>query len=293
MKNFFFLAIFSILLASCNNDSASNEGLASAIETFKNEPSNENKNALILAAEKEITSSENIGSVFNQTVGALREKGLSQEAVNWMSQVLKEHVVYPDRANNLMTLADVWEKDLKKPTQASLIRQGVLNTYPQTEGLETYKAGLENVPPIDMRLRSFAKKIFSDSTASFNKSVAREFVMACENFVLSQPKDSLCPQFLIDAATISRNLGEKEQVIDLFQWVYMDYPNSPKAGDAKFMEAFTYDSDLKDYDRARESYETFINSYPQHPFAESAKAMLANLGKSDEEILKELEAKNQ
>ncbi|MEZ4949953.1 MAG: hypothetical protein R2784_11280 [Saprospiraceae bacterium] len=46
----------------------------------------------ILAAEKEITSSENIGSVFNQTVGALRKK-VFQEAVNWMSQVLKEHVV--------------------------------------------------------------------------------------------------------------------------------------------------------------------------------------------------------
>ena len=58
-----------------------------------------------------------------------------------------------------------------------------------------------------------------------------------------------------------------------------------------FLKAFTFDNDLKDYENARKYYEEFLAKYPNNEFAESAKFLLDNLGKSDEELRQIIEQK--
>lgn len=60
-----------------------------------------------------------------------------------------------------------------------------------------------------------------------------------------------------------------------------------------FLEAFTYDNELKEVDVARQLYEQFIDKFPKDELADDAKFLLKNLGKSDDEILQELGTENQ
>ena len=47
---------------------------------------------------------------------------------------------------------------------------------------------------------------------------------------------------------------------------------------------------IKKPEAAREVYEKFLKRYPDHQMAESARFLLKNMGKSDEEILQTIEA---
>lgn len=290
MKTVLYSLIVLITLISCGSDET-NAALASSLEIFEADPSLKNYNQLLVTANGAIEKDGNIQvAPILTTLEAIRKAGKAPSGQEWLLKILQENLDFEGREKVLAAYANLWEKDLKKPTQASIIRQGLLITHPELPALKAYKANLEQLPPAPQRLRGFAEKMFADSTGVFNPKIAASFVPACENFALSQPADSLSPVFLMDAATIARNLNQTQKVLELFKWVYEKYPNSSKAGDAKFSEAFTFDNDLKDFDRAKVAYEAFLKDYPDHPFAPSAKVMLKNLGKSDEQIIRELEA---
>ena len=121
---------------------------------------------------------------------------------------------------------------------------------------------------------------------------ALEYIDACESYALILTQKTgisrLAPQsrrnLPVTRVPIPRALG-------IYDWILSTYPNHPKTPQALFLKAFTYDSDLKDYDRARELYTEFLSTYPEDQFAPSATFLLENLGKDDEELLKTLEEK--
>ena len=178
-------------------------------------------------------------------------------------------------------LANIYENVFRKNTQANIIRQSIATNFPASEMKYQGDVSLED------QISEIGKKIF-DTETGFNRQVAQEFVTAVENFAMLNPKNDSAPKFLIDAATIEGNLGSGGKTLELFRTVYERFPDHKKAGDAKFYEAFTYDSNLKDYKKAEVAYNAFMKEYPEHEFVEQAKVMLANLGKSDEELLKSL-----
>jgi TolA-binding protein len=53
-----------------------------------------------------------------------------------------------------------------------------------------------------------------------------------------------------------------------------------------------YDNDLKDFAKAGKYYNEFLTKYPNNDFTESAKFLLENLGKSEEELKKILDEKS-
>ena len=70
-------------------------------------------------------------------------------------------------------------------------------------------------------------------------------------------------------------------------------PQHPKAPTALFMMGFIYENDLGDLNKAKETYQTFLNRYPNDPdYADDAQNALKFLGKSPEEIIREFEKKN-
>ena len=78
-----------------------------------------------------------------------------------------------------------------------------------------------------------------------------------------------------------------KKAVDYFQKVYNQDPSKPEAPNALFMAAFIMANEMKDYSSAAKTYRTFLEKYPSHDLASSAKAELNYLGKSPEEILKE------
>jgi len=121
---------------------------------------------------------------------------------------------------------------------------------------------------------------------------AGELVRNYEAFVAQYPKDTLCPRYLQKAGEVSMNTGNALRSIEFFGRVGAEYPTYRKAAECLFMKAFVYETSLGDLEKAKETYQEFIAKYPNHGFADDAKAMLQNLGKSPEDLMKEFDAKN-
>ena len=58
-----------------------------------------------------------------------------------------------------------------------------------------------------------------------------------------------------------------------------------------FQIAYCYE-EIGDLEKAKKSYEEFIAKYPKDQMTESAKFSVKNLGKSADEILQEIQKKN-
>ena len=85
-----------------------------------------------------------------------------------------------------------------------------------------------------------------------------------------------------------RDISEREsylKAIEYYQKVYNDFPNLTEAPGALFMTGFLQANEIHDYEAARESYNMFLERYPEHELASSAESELENLGLSPEEIL--------
>lgn len=91
-----------------------------------------------------------------------------------------------------------------------------------------------------------------------------------------------------------RDVSEREsylKAIDYYQKVYNNYPEMGEAPGALFMTGFLQANEIHDYEAARESYNLFLERYPEHELASSAQTELENLGLSPEEILEKATAK--
>lgn len=123
-----------------------------------------------------------------------------------------------------------------------------------------------------------------------DKKKAEEFIITAEQLASlvekSNPDEYV--DVLLKAGGLARTIEEPRKAIELYSKVIEKMPQHPKAATAFFMTGFVYANDLQELDKARAAYETFLNKFPNDEMAESARAELKNLGKSPEEILKEL-----
>ena len=121
-----------------------------------------------------------------------------------------------------------------------------------------------------------------------------EAVSEYENFVKDNPQSEKAPEALTKLASIYqnkmlKNLSAKESLeksVKVYRQIFDDYPNSTQAPISLFMSAFILANELQKYHLAEVSYQLFLQKYPTHELANSAREELNNLGLSPEEILK-------
>jgi tetratricopeptide (TPR) repeat protein len=126
-----------------------------------------------------------------------------------------------------------------------------------------------------------AIKVLRDSlikSPNINKVAALELVKQSEDFVKKYPTDTLTPKILFSAADLAHGIGEHGKSIKMWGEVHDSYPKFKLAGDALFLQASTFDSDLADTATARRYYNRFLAEYPNHAFANDAKTSLQFLG---------------
>ncbi|MFI5149733.1 MAG: tol-pal system YbgF family protein [Bacteroidia bacterium] len=137
-----------------------------------------------------------------------------------------------------------------------------------------------------------AEKNMKAST-KFDASVAAKAIKAYLDYASTFPDDKLAPDYYFRAAGIAVAAGNYDQGIVCYQTVVQKYPDYKFVVEAIYQEAMIYDSNLPGQDaKAKLLYEQIINDYPKHKLAEDAKIAITHLGKTDEEIVKEFEAKN-
>ncbi len=128
----------------------------------------------------------------------------------------------------------------------------------------------------------------------------QEAVSDLENFVKENPEDEKAPEALTKLASIYQNKMLKtfsdseslQKAANIYRQVYDEYPNSKLAPTSLFMSSFILANELQKYDLAKASYILFLQKYPNHDLAKSAREELNNLGLSPDEILKRKSASN-
>ncbi len=138
-------------------------------------------------------------------------------------------------------------------------------------------------------INEMEKTVYSDSTGRLDPAVAAKLVDDYMAFVDAYRNDSVSARYLFKAAELASGLGKNERALELFARYCGEYPETEKAPVALFLQGFIYDDQLKEFGQADKFYTEFLEKYPQHSLANDVAVLKRNLGKSDEELIREFE----
>ena len=142
------------------------------------------------------------------------------------------------------------------------------------------------------RMKTLLGEVASDPR-NIDPEKAERYIAEAERYATVRAGDTSAVFYLFKAAEVATLRQQYPKAIELYDRIESEFRQHPRAPQALFMQAFTYDENLGQVEKAREKYLAFIQKYPGHDFADDAQVMLDNLGKSDEEILRELEGRQQ
>lgn len=117
-------------------------------------------------------------------------------------------------------------------------------------------------------------------------------IKAYTDFVLIFPDDSLSPDFLFKAGQIATVTKQYPQALSYYKNITDKYPAFKYKQESLYLQGFILDNYVNDDAKAKIIYEEVISKYPGSTYANDAKAAINNLGKSDEELIKEFKKKN-
>lgn len=126
----------------------------------------------------------------------------------------------------------------------------------------------------------------SDESGNFNMEAVPAAVEQFCKFVKQNPDDPSAPEWLFKAMQFEMKAGNSGKAINLCDKLlndYPDYPNNPAA--LVMLASEVYESQLKDLDKARTTYEKVISDYPDSDWAKSAEKLIEYLGLTPEEIM--------
>ncbi len=296
MKIVYLFPLLLLVFACKRNLSPEEKAVGLANEAYEKQPSDSTAAALIGAMETYIQAKGYADSTSAKYV--LRSARISadhmqiDQAFTFYKDYLVEYAYRPDQAdilNETMALAAKY----KQPELDQVFYKSFVTRFPQDVRTSAFEAKIENKTiAVDSILRFIGMNMFNDSTFRLNEDRAELYIEACEAAVMTNADLPNAPEFLHRAAETARTLRNIPKAIDLYDWIIDKYPTHARASTSLFLKAFTYDNDLKDFEKAGKYYHEFLSKYPNDEFAESAKFLLDNLGKSEEELKQMLEAKS-
>lgn len=110
------------------------------------------------------------------------------------------------------------------------------------------------------------------------------------DFVKSFPDDSLSPVYLFRGSNLAAQKGDLTLALKLLDQLHRDYPSHKDAPKALFLKGFVSETQMGDFKTAEACYREFLKSYPNNELAGDVRFSLDNLGKSPEQLLKEISA---
>lgn len=128
-----------------------------------------------------------------------------------------------------------------------------------------------------------------------NQNNISEAVKAYQTLAEEYPESDLAPEALYQLASLYQNnivkgISKEQSLkksVEIYDNIYKNYPKSMKAPMSLFMKGYILANELKDYDKASQAYNLFIEKYPHHELTISAKEELDHLGLTPDEILNE------
>ncbi len=219
-------------------------------------------------------------------------QGLLSSAPGFLLPLLRNYPTLESRKQHLLQLGDVMYA-IRKRHASNIIYKKLTADYPSDAEISKKKGLIEEeaLNQEDYLTYLFDQLTINADKTGINKSAALKYVDAVEAFALVAPKDQSVAGHLYGAAEVARSLRTFPKVMSLYDWILEAYPESEKAPNVLFIKGFILEQDYNRDEEARAVYEQFLAKYPSHQMAESAQFLLNNLGKTDEEILAEIEKK--
>ncbi len=297
MRKIFFLFVATLVLIGCGSNTETNaiEALEKKLEESK---SPKDAEALLEAynvhLETHPEDAENNPLYLYRAASTVFRMNRFSTASDFLMKALKE---YPDSENSSKAadlLAEIYDTKLQNPETAITIRQAMTSTFPNYDNIEKVKGKIPaDAEDFISRMKNMTAEMFNDSTGRIDYRIANTFILNCELHIKIVPGHQENPTSLHRAAETARSIRVFPKAMEFYEWIYTKYPESDRAPQALFLHAFTLDNDMKQYDEAKTLYETFLSKYPENDFADDTQFLLENLGKSEEELIKSFEEKNQ
>ena len=128
--------------------------------------------------------------------------------------------------------------------------------------------------------------------APTDKSKDDEFIKNSEELavLVEKNKQDQYINVLLTAACLAKTVGQPQKAIELYAKIAEGLPQHKKAPTALFMIGFVQENDLADLEKAKATYESFLQKYRNDPdVADDAQNAIKLLGKSPDDIIKEFE----
>ncbi|MEI6764966.1 MAG: tetratricopeptide repeat protein [Bacteroidota bacterium] len=139
------------------------------------------------------------------------------------------------------------------------------------------------------RIRGMEKEISADKSGKVMKEKSAEIVRLYESFANRYPEDTLAPAFLFSAGVVTMNSGQPDKAIEMFSRVSEKYPKHKRAAEACFFTGFIYENTKGNVEKARDAYLDVVKKYPESDLVDDANFCIQNLGKTPEQVQKQLE----
>lgn len=145
-------------------------------------------------------------------------------------------------------------------------------------------------------LSTLEKEMMAANGEIADVAKANQFISTAEQYtaLLEKSNPDHYAELSMKAAGLAVTISEPEKALAFYNNVAEKTPNHAKAPQALFMTGFVYENYLKDNDKAKAAYESFLKRYPNDPdFADDAQNCLKLLGKTPEEVFQQFEKQNQ
>ncbi len=232
-------------------------------------------------------------SYLYKTASLLARQNQYPAAATTLMNVLVNYKGSEVEASSLHLLGDLYKDNLNYPALGQDLLHFLSTSHPNYKESAAVKKSLQgNAKSLAERVNEIASSIYDEETKLPNARMAKKYIAACEVNGLTNSNDQTAAELLLKAATTARTTARNPQkALNIYDWVYTQFPGYEKAYQALFLKAFTLDNDMKKFDEAKVFYQEFLDKYPDDEFAVSTKFLLDNLGKSDDEIIKQFEKK--
>ncbi len=152
----------------------------------------------------------------------------------------------------------------------------------------TFAACVNTKDKLKSEIKEKEDALFAEKDHSINPNKARDVITLYRYYAEKFPEDTVSADYLFKAGDVSSGINAFQNALEFFHIVSEKYPNSSRAGYALFLQGFINENTLGDTASARKYYQEFIKRYPKHEMTESAEFSLQHLGKSAEDVVKEV-----
>jgi len=164
-----------------------------------------------------------------------------------------------------------------------------------------YKGDLSNPSSVSNPKNYFndCKKLFNEAqsldsmlyaTMELDRVLGNKAIKAFTDYAYYCSSDSLSPIFLIKTAQVAKAINSLDQAKFALENCIAKYPKFNGLPAAYFLLGQLYDDQnyMNNEAEAKRLYEELISKFPKSPEAESARGALKYIGKSDEDIMRDI-----